>query len=289
MRRPIEYIIENERDRLWGLTVTTVGYERIAPGDPYPSDCHLDSYSFSPDKGRVLQEYQLVYVTEGRGVFRSAATGTVTVGAGTIFLLFPDQWHTYRPDPATGWAHYWIGFKGMNMDARVANGFLDVRHPVFHAGTDDEIVRMYCKAIDVADRRMANFQQLLAGIANYLIGLTYTIDRNIRLEQDPVAVGQIDQARMLMHDNIESRLTIQDIAARVGIGYSSFRRNFKRYTGMSPAAYFQDLKLQRARDLLRTTDLPVKEISYRLNFDSPDYFSTLFRRKTGRTPSGFRS
>lgn len=284
----LKYIIENERDRQWGLTVTTAGYERIEAGGRYPSDSHLDSYCFSPEKGRTLDEYQMVYVTEGQGVFRSESMGEVSVAPGTIFLLFPGEWHTYRPDPSTGWTHYWIGFKGVNMDSRVANGFLRKEEPIFHVGLDDEIVRLYLKAIDVADREMANFQQMLAGIANYLLGLIYTLDRNNRLAQDRHVVGQIDRARMIMHDNIESRLSIQDVADRTGVGYSSFRKNFKKYTGLSPAAYFQDLKLQRAKDLLRTTDLPIKEIAYRLNFESADYFSTLFRRKTGMPPSAFR-
>ena len=158
------------------------------------------------------------------------------------------------------------------MDARVANGFLDAREPVFHVGSDDEIVRLFMKAIDVADREMANFQQMLAGIANYLLGLVYTLDRNKRMERNPYMVSQIDQARMIMHEHIESRLTIQDIAVRVGVGYSTFRKNFKKYTGMSPAAYFQDLRIRRAEDLLRTTGMPVKEIAYRLDFGSADYF-----------------
>lgn len=174
------------------------------------------------------------------------------------------------------------------MDARVANGFLDAREPVFHVGSDDEIVRLFMKAIDVADREMANFQQMLAGIANYLLGLVYTLDRNKRMERNPYMVSQIDQARMIMHEHIESRLTIQDIAVRVGVGYSTFRKNFKKYTGMSPAAYFQDLRIRRAEDLLRTTDMPVKEIAYRLDFGSADYFSALFRSRTGRTPREFR-
>ena len=55
------------------------------------------------------------------------------------------------------------------------------------------------------------------------------------------------------------------------------------------ALYQQDLKLQRAKELLSTTDLFVKEIAYMLNFDSPDYFSSKFKRKTGLKPSDFRN
>lgn len=72
------------------------------------------------------------------------------------------------------------------------------------------------------------------------------------------------------------------------MSYSYFRKLFKEYTGLSPASYFLDIKLQRAKDLLCKTQLSVKEIAYMLNFDSPDYFCTLFKKKTGKRPGDFR-
>ena len=60
--KPVKYIVENERDLLWGLSINTVGYEQINKGDKYPTNKHLPNYYFSIEKGRVLQEYQLVYI-----------------------------------------------------------------------------------------------------------------------------------------------------------------------------------------------------------------------------------
>jgi len=73
------------------------------------------------------------------------------------------------------------------------------------------------------------------------------------------------------------------------VSYSNFRKLFKEYTGISPAMYQQDLRLQRAKEMLSTTNLSIKEIAYRLNFESPDYFSCKFKVKTGQKPSEFRS
>ena len=56
-----KYMLATERDALWGLTVSTVGYEEIAPGDDYPTRGHADGYYFDLKKGRVLNEYQLLY------------------------------------------------------------------------------------------------------------------------------------------------------------------------------------------------------------------------------------
>lgn len=84
-----KYLIANERDAEWGLTVSTVGYEEIAPGDDYPTHGHADGYYFAVEKGRVLSEYQLLYQSEGEGVFRSAQGGEHSLKAGDMFLLFP--------------------------------------------------------------------------------------------------------------------------------------------------------------------------------------------------------
>ena len=61
------------------------------------------------------------------------------------------------------------------------------------------------------------------------------------------------------------------------------------FAAMSPALYQQNLRLQRAKELLSSTDMSIKEIAYRLNFDSPDYFSSKFKAKVGCKPSEYRT
>ena len=67
-----KYLLANERDAQWGLSVSTVGYEEIAPDDSYPTIGHADGYDFNVEKGRILNEYQLLYNPEGSGIFESA-------------------------------------------------------------------------------------------------------------------------------------------------------------------------------------------------------------------------
>ena len=286
--KEIKYIVENERDLLWGLSITTVGCETIGKGMKYPTANHQQGYYFDPQKGRVLQDYQLVYIPEGSGTFRTQSVETTSVKAGTMFLLFPDEWHTYAPDVNVGWKQYWIGFKGTNIDNRVQQGFLRKKSPIFDVGVNDEIIHLYRKAIEAAEHEKAYFQQMLAGITNHLLGLMYSLDRNIQLNKNRFPSEKIDKARIIMREEMETALTIQDIALMRVFSYSTFRKQFKEYTGLSPAHYFQDLKLQRAKELLCTTSLSIKEIAYSLNFESPDYFSTLFKKRMGKKPSDFR-
>lgn len=285
-----KYLVANQRDQQWGLTVSTVGYEEIAPGDPYPTRGHADGYYFNIDEGRELNEYQLLYNPEGEGVFRSATLNEeVRLQEGDMFLLFPGEWHSYHPLTDRGWKSHWIGFKGKNMDDRVRSGFLSPSKPIYHIGYSAEIISLYKTAYQSAVEEKAYSQQLMAGIVNHLVGLMYSLERNIELDKDHAHVDMINRGRLRIREALESSLTIQQIAEELGVSYSNFRKQFKIYTGLSPAIYQQDLKLQRAKELLSTTDLSIKEIAYRLNFDSPDYFSAKFKAKTGRKPSDLRS
>jgi len=283
-------MLANERDELWGLTVTTIGYEEIRPGDSYPTKGHADGYYFDLDKGRVLNEYQLLYIPEGEGVFRSASTKETILREGDMFLLFPGEWHTYHPSKRTGWKSYWIGFKGPNMDNRLKHGFLSPKKPIYHIGFSDDIVSLYKHAYATALEEAAYSQQLMAGVVNHLIGMMYSLERNIQLmTRNQAHVDMVNKARLRIRESLESSLTIQQVAEDLGVSYSNFRKLFKEYTGFSPAVYQQDLRLQRAKELLTTTDMSIKEIAYQLNFESPDYFSAKFKIKTGRRPSELRN
>lgn len=284
-----KYLVCNDRDERWGLTISTVGYEEIASGEPYPTTGHADGYYFNVEKGRELNEYQMLYTVEGEGEFESASTGgKIKIKEGDVFLLFPGEWHTYQPNPQIGWKQYWIGFKGKNMDDRVAAGFLQSSKPVYHIGYSTQIISLYKDAMQAAIEEKAYMQQLLAGIVNHLIGLMYALERNIMLDKNAAHVNMVMRVQQHIRESLESTLSIQDIADMLGVSYSTLRKQFKEYTGLSPATYQQDLKLQRAKELLTTTNLSIKEIAYRLNFDSPDYFSAKFKIKTGRKPSEMR-
>jgi len=283
-----KYLLANERDAQWGLTVSTVGFEHILPGDPYPTKGHADGYYFDCAKGRTLSEYQLLYNPEGEGIFESTNQKPVRLKAGDMFLLFPGEWHSYHPDPAVGWKSYWIGFRGKNMDDRVRAGFLTPTKPVYHVGYSFTLEGLYKRAYEAALEEAAFSQQLMAGIVNHLIGMMYSLERNRELSKNQQQVDMISRARMRIRESLESDLTIQQIAEELGVSYSNLRKLFKEHTGLSPATYQQELRLLRAKELLTTTQLSIKEIAYRLNFESPDYFSAKFKAKMGLKPSEVR-
>ncbi len=283
----IKYLIANKQDKLWGITVTTVGYQRIEPHSSYPPKNHPSGYIFSTHKGRILDEYVLLYIANGRGIFSSDNQKNIKLTTGSMLLLFPGQWHNYEPDQSTGWDEYWIGFQGENVETHVENGFFSKEKEVYNVGPSLRIVQLFKFAIETAQQQNIGFQQILAGIANLLLGITYSHDKSQALSQNQ-PMQLINRAKLIMFENSHKNIKVEDIADKICMSYSWFRRNFKEYTGLSPHQYLQELRIQKSKELLSTTNLTCQEISYRAGYESPIHFNSIFKKKTGFTPIKYR-
>ena len=247
------------------------------------------SIFFNVDEGRVLSEYQLLYITDGQGIFTYGdSRESQLITEGKVFFLFPGVWHTYRPFANTGWKEYWIGFKGEVIDRIVGEGFFVNQAPVFNIGLNERIVDLYIKAFDIANEERSGFQQALGGIVMHLLGLMYYRHRT-RDFVDENMINKMNKAKVIMREGVYENLSAKEVADRLHIGYSGFRKAFKEFTGTSPAQYMQELKLNEAKLLLTTTTRPVKEISYSLKYENPEYFSMFFKRRTSMTPVEYRN
>lgn len=286
-KQQIFYPAISSSDQLWGLNVTTVGYQSVAPFSVYPTSDHPQSYSFKQATGRTLNEYQLVYISRGSGHFQSHSVAECKVSEGMMFMLFPDEWHTYHPELSEGWDTYWIGFCGQQVDQLITNSFLSPKAPFFHLGMNEQIVSLLLGAIDQAKNEKPGFQQFLAGTVSMLLGIIYQQKRNDDFLND-TDHWRMNKAKVLMKERSEQNIRPENIASELSMSYSWFRRMFREYTGISPAQYLCHLRVQKARELLEQTQMTVKEIATKMNFESTGYFSVYFKRNTGTSPEEFR-
>ncbi len=283
----LKYLISHEQDLAWGLITTTTGHQNIEANTSYPSTDHPVRYLFSPEKGRILPEYQLIYVSRGKGHFISKHQKETKIEEGYMFLLFPGEWHNYWPNRQTGWKKSWVGFTGTNMDLRVKAGFFSKQKPLFNVGINDDIIHLFKLAVKTAQEQKSGYQQMLAGIVNLLLGFAFSVNKEATFE-DLQVNNQINNAKIIMEENISSNLSCEEIAQKIGIGYSWFRRVFKEYTMFSPAHYMQELKIRKAKELLTNTTSACKEIAFEIGFETPSYFNIAFKNKTGMSPKKYR-
>ncbi len=283
----LNYVVANQLDQLWGLFATTIGYQSFKSNLNYPPKQHPTSYWFNPKNGRVLQEYQLLYITSGEGIFESANCKSTKIVAGDIIFLFPGEWHSYQPSKNKGWDEYWIGFKGDFINKLFQNNFINKKNPIINIGFNEQIITLFIQGIEIASFQKTAYQHLLAGITSHLIATICYIEKNNAFRDKEVVI-LIEKARLMMRANAEKNITPKEIATSLNISYSWFRRIFKQYTGFSPAQYQMEIKIQHSKDLLNSSTMSIKEISFALNFLSASYFVTFFKSKTGMSPSDYR-
>ncbi|TBN02916.1 AraC family transcriptional regulator [Hyunsoonleella flava] len=282
-----KYLITSDKDALWGFYINNLGRNVIEKHSEYPSKDHPDQYIFTWDKGRVLDEFHVVLITKGQGIFESKATGQVNVSDGDVFLLFPGVWHRYRPKVETGWTERWVGFSGHIAKQFLSNGFFNTDEPIISKCNKPSILNHFNALYKLYDEEPYGYQRLASGICIQLMADLYNIKsggNNIDSLNSLVS-----KAKSMMYKNINTTIDLMQIASHLGVSYSKFRINFKKQTGLSPLQYHLLLKIEKSKELLLNSNKSQKEIAFELGFESDVYFNRLFKRKTGLAPGKFRN
>ncbi len=286
MKNFIKYLTSSREDENWGIFLTSAGSLKIPPQTEYPSQKHPGGYFFTWENGRILQEYQVNYITEGGGILENTY-GRFELKKGDVMITFPGEWHRYKPQKLTGWTENYIGFNGPAVNFFLTHNLFDPKSPVIQTGNHEEILDGFLRIFELVKAEPPGFQQIASGMVIKLLGYLVAYHKQKEFSGKEIA-GIIEKARFEMRNDVDKQFDLEQFAANNNIGYSYFRRMFKNFTGISPRQYFLQLKILRARELLLTTDKSIKEISYQLGFDSIYYFSRFFKQKTGMSPSEFR-
>jgi AraC-like DNA-binding protein len=281
------YLPVAKRDRQWGLFVTTVGESQLGPGTPYPPRGHPKGYDFRAPEGRMLHEYQIIYISAGQGWFKSAESRRIKVGAGTVIQLFPGVWHSYAPSPATGWDEHWVGFNGDLVKRLVKHGFLSPKRPLLRVGAEDKMLALFREVMESTRGNLPALQQSLAALTLRLLALLYSTQQSKLVGDDP-GLQAIHQAVNRLRERLEMPVDMPGLARELKVSYRWFRRAFAHHTGLSPHHYLAEMRLARARDLLAQTALSTKDVALRVGFEDPQYFCRLFRKKVGLPPGLWR-
>ncbi len=280
------YFPVGDRDRKWGLSVSGGGSTHIEPfWTEYPKKVHPDAYMFRWEQGRVLHEWAAIYVLRGGGEFESATAGKRRVVPGTFMLLFPGDWHHYRPDKKTGWDEYWVSFAGRHMEDMVRSKFFSPAEPLLAIGTDETVLQSYLDFLDLARAEPVGFQQLAAAeVYKILACALAAVGRQKSSERDE---QRVRQAKAYMEEHAECSLSISKLAALLHISPRHLSRLFRHHTGMSPHEFYLQVKMRRVQQLLGT-NLTLKEIANSLGFESQFHLSRAFKSRFGMPPSQWR-
>jgi AraC-like DNA-binding protein len=283
-----KYLTTGKNDIDWGLYLTVAGKAEIPRNRDYPLPelNHPAGYNFQWEKGRTLREYQVHYITEGKGILENIY-GTFRIRPGTIMITRPDVWHRFRPLKTTGWIEHYVGFEGAMAERLFSGDWFRKERPVIYCEMREELIDTYYKIFDLVQKERPSFQFVASGMVIKLLGYIASFQTQSDFRGKQIQ-GVIEEVRFFLRENVENEINFERIASDHHVGYSYFRKMFKKYTGISPKQYHLQLKIMRAKELLVNSNLSIKEISADVGFESIYYFSRLFKEKTGMTPSSLR-
>ncbi|HET6555690.1 MAG TPA: AraC family transcriptional regulator [Prolixibacteraceae bacterium] len=260
------------------LFITDIGY--------YPQA----RFHFRERTEKEAGQYILMYCVEGEGWF-SLGHQKHRVRQFQFFILPKGHAHSYGSNADNPWTIYWLHFDGEHAQF-FAQGFdrpTDVSLS-FHSRIEeridlfDEIFTTLCKGYS-----KNNLIYATTSLFHFLGSMKFLGEYRENAKPSDKAQQIIEVAIHYMRENMERKVTLPEMAAHTGLSASRFSLLFQQQTGYPPLKYLNQLKIQKACHYLDFTDMKVNQISPTLGFDDAFYFTRLFTKMMGVSPTEYRA
>lgn len=236
-------------------------------------------------RGRL--DYQLLYIASGKThFFINGKDREVSAGHMVLYLPRQEQDYVYygKDKPEV----YWVHFTGSDVKNILRHYDIPLDDNVFYCGVVSTYSYLFQEMIHELQTCRVGFQELLT---MYLRQIFLLIQRS-RLEQKPTVntyfQEEMENARRYFNEHYNEAINIEEFAISRSMSVSWFLRNFKQVVGMSPMQYILVTRINNAVSLLETTDYNVTEISAVVGYENPLYFSRLFKKQKGVSPTEYR-
>jgi len=283
-----KYLQINQDFSYRDLVVVNAGHTHIPPGTVYPPTSHPGHHYFDYYRGRMIDEYQIIYISDGHGMLETKSAGKKRINAGDIIFLYPGDWHTYKPVEKTGWTENWVGFTGGASMLVNAGQLISRKNPVFAMGLDDFVLQLFHNIFEMVKTDSTGSEYAISGSVSHLLGYILTRVKREKLRVNSKADEIIIKSKAMLEHGFHENLSLENVAKQLNISYVWFRTYFKKHTGFSPYEYLINIRVNHSKLLLKNSHYSIKEIADFSGFNSQQQFTKTFRNRTGLTPTEFK-
>ena len=236
-------------------------------------------------RGRL--DFQLLYIAAGKAHFHIDGEEKV-VTAGHMVLYRPKEPQKYEYYGKEQTEVYWVHFTGSNVTNILRSYGLTKEMKVFYCGSDLEYKNHFRSMIQELQMCKDDYPEMLEiHLRQILIRLHRYFNSIAKVENSQIA-EDIDKAMLYFAEHYNEEICIEDYAREHLMSTSWFIRNFKQYTGSTPMQYILSKRIHNAETLLENEHYNITEISNIVGYDNPLYFSRIFKKVKGISPTEYR-
>lgn len=236
---------------------------------------------------RGCPEAIFIYCAEGNG-WCEIAGRRHEVTRNQLLVVPASTPHVYGAGKKTPWTIHWFHAVGSNVPIYLDRLGVTREKPVVPLGGGVQLFSLFEDVLEGLEHGFTITHLIYAAHSlTHLMGL-------ILRHKDEFGYGEttvrerVTKSIEFMKSHLSEPLKIATLAALVNLSRSHYTTSFKRVTGYAPLSYLNHLRMQRAVQLLNTTDLSIKRISDQLGFSDQFYFSRAFRKMHNHSPSEHR-
>ena len=236
-------------------------------------------------RGRL--DYQLLYVVSGKAHFYfDDAERIVTAGHMVLFQPRQEQHYEYFGTDKT--EVYWVHFTGSNVKNILRRYDIPLDTPVLYSGASAIYAYLFKEMINELQTCRTGYEELLAMYLRQILILVQRTRQEHGTSINTHIQEEMEYARRYFNEHYNEQISIEDYAQSRNMSVSWFQRSFKQIVNYSPMQYILTIRMNNAASLLESTDYSMAEISAIVGYDNPLYFSRLFKKQKGVSPSEYR-
>ena len=232
-------------------------------------------------------EVIFIYCADGEGWCEMGAMRHA-VSRNQLLVVPADTPHVYGAGSKAPWTIHWFHSVGANLPFYLERLGVSEQKPVVPLGPDVQLLSLFEDVLEGLEHGFTLTHLIYASHSLWhLMGL-------LLRHKEEFWHGELDTRQRItksidfMKSHLREPLRVATLAALVNLSRSHYTESFRRATGYAPLSYLNHLRMQRAVQLLNTTDLSIKQISEQLGFSDQFYFSRAFSKMHNHSPTEHR-
>lgn len=243
------------------------------------------AYQTAVERPGGYEWHQIFYCASGHGNLTTDVL-TAQIHPGDYFFLPKGQPHSYCPEKEK-WDVRWTSFGGSACDDTLERLHM-TQAVVIHPDRDNTLEKTFDRMITAMETDILYADYRCSG---YIYDYILEFHRYMSSETDSEKsrnTTMLMPALRHMYEHFKSDISVTELSALVGVTPQHFCRVFGRTMGMRPVEFLNKIRIEEAKRLLTQTDFTVAKAAEQSGFHDTCYFSALFKRYTGVTPSAYK-